>query len=184
MDYRQTPICAAVAGQIPSTLDSSRRGVYSAPWNRLNPMYSQLFAGVGLGLLVGILVGLSSSPVVSVVVGALAAGMVTLLGFTRSSKGSEPSYSEGSTIRLGGFGVACAAAVIWGLFIRTHNWASPSIAEQVSDVQKAGYSGEEARRWVAVQEHRRDLATRTEQRKQQPIASQSGSRIGSRKCAV
>lgn len=112
-------------------------------------MYSQLFAGVGLGLLVGILVGLSSSPVVSVVVGALAAGMVTLLGFTRSSTGGEPSYSEGSTIRLGGFGVACAAAVILGLFIRTHNWASPSIAEQVSDVQKAGYSGEEARRWVA-----------------------------------
>lgn len=112
-------------------------------------MYGQLFAGVGLGLLVGVLVGLSSSPVVSTVVGALAAGMVTLLGFVRSTKDGEPSYSEGSVIRLGGFGVACAAAVLLGLFIRTHNWVSPSIAQQVSDVQKAGYSGEEARRWVA-----------------------------------
>lgn len=112
-------------------------------------MFAQLFAGVGLGLLVGVLVGLSSSPVVAVVVGALAAGMVTLLGFTRSGKDGEPSYSEGSVIRLGGFGVACAAAVLFGLFIRTHNWLSPSISSQVSEVQKAGYSDEEARRWVA-----------------------------------
>jgi hypothetical protein len=109
----------------------------------------QLFAGMGLGLLVGILVGLSSSPVVSVVVGAIAAGMVTLLGFTRPAKEGESSYAEGSTVRLGGFGVACAVAVLLGLFIRTHNWLSPSIADQVAEVQKAGFSSEEARRWVA-----------------------------------
>jgi hypothetical protein len=112
-------------------------------------MIGQLFAGTGLGLLVGVLVGLSSSPVVSVVVGALAAGMVTLLGFVRSAKDDQPSYTEGSVFRLGSFGVACTAAVIFGLFVRTHNWVSPSIAEQVSEVQKAGYSAEEARRWVA-----------------------------------
>ena len=115
----------------------------------MNKMLGQLFAGVGLGLLVGVLVGLSSSPVVSVVVGALASGMVTLLGFVRSSKDGEAGSSEGSVIRLGGFGVACAAAVLFGLFIRTHNWLSPSIADQVVEVQRAGYSGEEARRWVA-----------------------------------
>src|ERR1700741_2864708 len=103
-------------------------------------MFGQLFAGVGLGLLVGVL-GLSSSPVVSVVVGALAAGMVTLLGFARSSKDGDSSYAEGSVIRLGGFGVACAAAVLLGVAIRTHSWLSPSIAKQVSEVQRAGYSG-------------------------------------------
>jgi hypothetical protein len=112
-------------------------------------MIGQLFAGTGLGLLVGILVGLSSSPVVSVVVGALAAGMVTLLGFARSATNDQPSLTEGSVVRLGSFGVACTAAVIFGLFIRTHNWISPSIAEQVSEVQKAGYTAEEARRWVS-----------------------------------
>ena len=109
----------------------------------------QLFAGIGLGLLVGILVGLSSSPVVSVVVGALAAGMVTLLGFTRPAKDGDPTHAEGSTIRLGGFGLACSVAVLLGLFIRTHNWLSPSIADQVSEVQRAGFSAEDARRWVA-----------------------------------
>jgi hypothetical protein len=110
---------------------SSRWGVYSPPRNHLHKMFGQLFAGVGLGLLVGVLVGLSSSPVVSVVLGALAAGMVTLLGFARSSKDGDSSYAEGSVIRLGGFGVACAAAVLLGVAIRTHSWLSPSIANQV-----------------------------------------------------
>lgn len=112
-------------------------------------MFGQLFAGSGLGLLVGVLVGLSSSPVVSAVVGALAAGMVTLLGFVRSPKDGEASYTEGSVIRLGSFGLACAAAVLLGLYIRTHNWLSPSIADQVSEIQKAGYSADDARKWVA-----------------------------------
>jgi|KBSMisStandDraft_5_1062788.scaffolds.fasta_scaffold437737_2 hypothetical protein len=111
-------------------------------------MLEQLFAGGGLGLLVGILVGLSASPVVSVIVGSLATGLVTLLGFV-SPKQGEPASGGTSVMRLGAFGVTCAIAVVLGIFIRTHNWASPSIAEQVADVQKAGYSPEEARRWVA-----------------------------------
>jgi hypothetical protein len=112
-------------------------------------MIRQLFAGIGLGLLVGLLLGLSSSPVVSLVVGALATGMVTLLGFVRSNKDPESAYTEGSAIRLGSFGFSCAAAVLLGLCIRTYNWASPSVEEQVKKVQQAGYSADEARRWVA-----------------------------------
>jgi hypothetical protein len=108
-------------------------------------MVGQVFAGAGLGLLVGILVGLSASPVVSVILGSIAAGLVTLLGFV--SKG-ESAY-EGSVVRLGSFGVACAIAVVLGLFIRTYNIASPSISQQVEEIRKAGYSPEEARRWVA-----------------------------------
>lgn len=112
-------------------------------------MVGQLFAGIGLGLVVGVLVGLSSSPVVSVVVGALATGMIALLGFARAGKDGQPAYGEGSTARLGAFGVACAVAVLLGLFMRTHNWLSPSIAEQVAAVEKAGYTAQEAREWVA-----------------------------------
>ena len=111
-------------------------------------MMEQLFAGGGLGLLVGILVGLSGSPVVAVIVGSLATGLVTLLGFV-SPKESGSESGGPSVMRLGAFGVACAVAVVLGLFIRTHNWASPSIAEQVAEIQKAGYTPQEARRWVA-----------------------------------
>ncbi len=112
-------------------------------------MIGQIFAGVGLGLLVGVLVGLSSSPVVSVVVGALATGLTALLGFARSAKDTEPAHAVGSMVRLGSFGFSCTAAVLLGLLIRTHNWASPSIADQVTEVRKAGYSEEVARSWVA-----------------------------------
>ena len=113
-------------------------------------MLGQLFAGCGLGLLVGLLVGLSSSPVVSALVGALAAGMVTLLGFNLPTKEGKSSYGEGSVLRLGSFGVGCAIAVLLGLYIRTHNWLSPSISDQVSEIQRAGYSAEDARKWVAL----------------------------------
>ena len=102
-----------------------------------------------MGLLVGILVGLSSSPVVSIVIGALATGMITLLGFVPGGKGGEAAYAGGSTVRLGSFGFACTVAVLLGLGIRTYNWASPSIAEQIQKVEQAGYTPDEARRWVA-----------------------------------
>ena len=121
--------------------------VYSVPWSDSHNMIGQLFAGTGLGLLVGLLLGLSSSPVVSVVVGALATGMVTLLGF--GGKDGTFVYTGGSAIRLGSFGLACATAVLLGLCTRTYDWASPSIAQQVAKVQQAGYSADEARRWVA-----------------------------------
>jgi hypothetical protein len=76
--------------------------------------------------------------------------MVTLLGFSRATKEGGPFAStEGSVYRLGSFGVACAIAVGLGLYIRTHNLVSPSIADQVAEVQKGGYTPEEARRWVA-----------------------------------
>lgn len=109
-------------------------------------MVGQLFAGGGLGLLVGVLVGLSASPVVSVILGSIAAGLATLLGFVSKE---EPAYGEGSVVRLGSFGVTCAIAVVLGVFLRTHNIASPSISQQVEEIRKAGYSPEEARRWVA-----------------------------------
>lgn len=112
-------------------------------------MIGQLFAGAGLGLLVGLLVGLSSSPVVSVVVGALSAGLVALLGFARPGKEGDGLHAEGSVLRLGSFGAACAVALLLGLLIRAHGWASPTIKDQVDEVQKAGYSPEEARKWVA-----------------------------------
>jgi hypothetical protein len=122
-------------------------------------MFGQIFAGTGLGLLVGILVGLSSSPVVATVVSALAAGMVTLLGFSKQNATDDDNYkdrtlltslaSRDSALRLGSFGVACTIAVVFALFLRTHNWASPSISDQIAEVQRAGYTPDEAHRWVA-----------------------------------
>lgn len=111
-------------------------------------MLSQIFAGAGLGLLVGLLLGLSSSPTVALVVGALATAMTTLLGFAKADSNSSNNVVSGSAVRLGSFGFACAVAVLLGLLMRTHDWASPSVDRQINTLVKAGFSPEEARQWV------------------------------------
>lgn len=111
-------------------------------------MLSQVFAGAGLGLLVGLLLGLSSSPTVALVVGALATAMTTLLGFARADSNAPSTSLSGSAVRLGSFGFACAVAVLAGLLMRTHEWASPSVGQQIDTLVKAGYSPDEARQWV------------------------------------
>lgn len=113
-------------------------------------MSFEVLAGSGLGLLVGLLLGLSSSHVVSLVIAALATGMVTLLGFTRDARVDQTSHSVGSAVRLGCFGIACAAAVLLGLAIRTHDWLSPSLHDQIKRVHEAGYTLDQAREWVAT----------------------------------
>jgi hypothetical protein len=111
-------------------------------------MLSQVFAGAGLGLLVGLLLGLSTSPTVALVVGALATAMTTLLGFARADTNTSNISLRGSAVRLGSFGFACALAVLVGLLMRTHEWASPSVDQQIKTLVKAGYSLDEARQWV------------------------------------
>jgi hypothetical protein len=111
-------------------------------------MFSQVFAGGGLGLLVGLLLGLSSSPTVALVVGALATAMTTLLGFVKADGGTTGISLKSSAVRLGSFGFACAVAVLLGLLMRTHEWASPSVDQQINALVKAGYSPDEARQWV------------------------------------
>jgi len=95
------------------------------------------------------MVGLSKSPVVAIIVSALAAGLLTLLGFSRAIKKGEPTGMSDSPARLGAFGFACAGALVLGVCAREHNWLSPSIAEQVQSVKNAGFSAEQARQWVA-----------------------------------
>jgi hypothetical protein len=133
-------------------------------------MIGQLFAGAGLGLLVGFLVGLSSSPVVAVVVGALSAAIVTLLGFVRPAKEGEPASSDGSVVRLGSFGLVCTLAILAGLYIRTHNFLSPTITQQVAEVKSAGYSDDDAHKWVWSKNLSTGAGTGAEGDKARPVA--------------
>lgn len=70
----------------------------------------QAVGGAGLGLVTGTLVGLSSSPVVATVVGALSAALGAFLGLR-----SPEAVSTGSDIRLGAFGICCVASIFLGL---------------------------------------------------------------------
>jgi hypothetical protein len=111
-------------------------------------MVLQLLAGAGIGLLLGLLVGLSSSHVVATVVGAIAGGLLILLGL-HSSKDDASGTPPPTTWRLAGFGFACTLALIVSVWIRAHHSLSPPIKEQVKELTDVGYSPEDARAWVA-----------------------------------
>ncbi|NYF53942.1 hypothetical protein [Tunturiibacter gelidoferens] len=106
----------------------------------------EIFAGVGLGAAVGILVGMSTAPVVAIVVSSLVALVATFFGLSSQT-------TEGTKVlRIASFGLACPMAVFIGLGARSHGWLTPSIQHQIADWTNAGYSPAEARSFVAFRE--------------------------------
>jgi hypothetical protein len=106
----------------------------------------EVLAGVGLGFAVGILVGMSTSPVVAIVVSSLAAVLATFFGL------SAPSNDATRVLRIASFGFACPVAVILGLGVRSHNWLGPSVEQQIKDWTNAGYTVQQARAFVAFRQ--------------------------------
>jgi hypothetical protein len=104
----------------------------------------EIVAGSGLGLLVGLLLALSVSPVVGGVISALT---VLLGGFF----GLAPSGGSDRAWRIGSFGVACAIGVVCGLALRTGDQFAASLKKQSDDWQQAGATKEEAVAYLAFQ---------------------------------
>ena len=116
---------------------------------------SMIFAGTGFGLLLGILVGLSDSPVVGIVVGSLAALIAGYLGVKDKKAPEQGRVSILNALRGGFFSFACIIGVLSGVYIRTHNYLSPP--EQDLKQQKAkwtaiGFSDDEAKLIVVCRE--------------------------------
>ena len=104
---------------------------------------AQIFSGVGLGALVGLLVALSTDHVVGSVIAALVALLAGFFGL------SKVEVDKGW--RIGSFGFACIAGVIVGLMIRNGGDLLPSVASQMKEWKSAGYSEQQARELVALQ---------------------------------
>ncbi len=125
--------------------------------------FVQVFSGMGMGLLVGIIVGLSVSEVVSIILGALAALLAAFLGLqdsqtAKQAEGGDPAAAlrraRMTGLRAGSFGIACVAAILLGIFLRTHGVLSgeeKSLKEQVAVWQEAGYDKKDALMYVAYQ---------------------------------
>lgn len=127
-------------------------------------VFIQVFSGLGMGLLVGFIVGMSVSEVVSIILGALAALLAAFLGLQdqQASKQGEDDPVKAFNrakmlgLRAGTFGIACVAAILIGVFFRTHNTLSttepePTLKEQVQVWIDAGYDKKEALQYVAYQ---------------------------------
>jgi hypothetical protein len=95
-------------------------------------------AGASIGMLLGIVMGLSASPVVSTVLGALAAGLLGLLGITaRSGKNGNDEGPTTGALRIFGFGLFCAIFLVIGILLRTHDTLAPSLATQEQDLSSS-----------------------------------------------
>lgn len=116
---------------------------------------SQIFSSVGIGLLIGILLGLSGSPVVGLVVGSVTALLASLIGVNIPKKeGGEVSRETISQeqqkligIRAGFFAMTCVVGIFTGIYMRTHNVLSPpepTLKQQVEELTSIGVSTQEA----------------------------------------
>jgi hypothetical protein len=82
-----------------------------------------VLSGTGLGLLLGMVVGLSTSPVVGVVVGGLTSLLAVFLGLQggEESKIAALSKVQINGVRIGCFGLAAVLGVVLGLYVRINN---------------------------------------------------------------
>lgn len=89
------------------------------------------FAGIGIGLMVGAILGLSYSPVVAQFAGAVGAALAALLGL------NDRHFSTAKGVRIGCFGLAVLVAALSGIYIRDHKLLAPMLpSEQGDQVQK------------------------------------------------
>ncbi len=129
-------------------------------------------AAVSLGILIGVLTGMSLTPVVGSVVAAVCGvgmGWATLWQ-GRGEAVLPPEVREAAARRLSLFAVSCLVAALGGLWMRTHGWFSLSPAEQVAELTAMGLSQERALGTVQL----REAATR----RRQPIGGFYGGEAG------
>lgn len=93
--------------------DSTER---RAPW-------AEAFAGAGFGLLLGVIIGLSATPVVKDVILALTGLLAVFLGLQVGSGTDVPLVGNNRShpARIGTFGLATAAGLVLGMFLRLAN---------------------------------------------------------------
>jgi len=119
---------------------------------------AQLYSGSGLGLMLGLLLGLSSTPVVAVVVGAIAAllGSIVLPHLPSKATANDAAETRATIdLRAGAFGMVCVVGILGGIWLRTHDVLSPKVPtliEKLEQWKSIGFSPQEARTLVARSE--------------------------------
>jgi len=89
--------------------------------------FLEFAAGAAIGSLVGFIAGLSISPVVATILGALSTSLLVLLGFKESK---DPTTAVSLAIRVLGFGLFCSISLISGILFRTYGVLSPPLTVQ------------------------------------------------------
>jgi hypothetical protein len=104
------------------------------------------YGGGGIGLLFGIIMGTSITPTVATVLGALVAILSAVLGLNDSQ------FTHAKAVRIGSFGLACVLGAYIGLYVRSHNLLSPSLASLKAQYLEIGYSEKQALQFITYKE--------------------------------
>jgi hypothetical protein len=110
-------------------------------------MKKEIFAGIGLGLLVGTIIGLSIAEISGLILGALTSLLAAFFGL-RASKDGE----SGNQIRIGIFCLSCLLSIFLGLVIRTHNLLAPSISDEILQYKNAQFDQTEIKKILLFKE--------------------------------
>ena len=101
---------------------------------------SAFFGGSGIGLLIGLLIGMTTLGVVGILIGTLA---TILLAYTGNK---EEDSSQSKAVRIGAFGLFCVIGILSGLYLRVTDAFVPSPAAKVSEwMRDSVFTKEEAK---------------------------------------
>ncbi len=105
----------------------------------------EVFSGIGLGLLVGLIIGLSIAEVSGIILGALTSLLAVFFGL-------KPESESGSSksITIGSFSFSCVIAICFGLFMRANNVLTPSIENEVKEYQLANFDNAEIKQIILL----------------------------------
>jgi hypothetical protein len=137
-----------ICGQLPVLSPIRQRGeaVTERP---AESIVDSAFAGGAIGLLVGVAAGLSSAPVIAVVVGAISAGLLILLGLKRGDAAAEHAAAHNASgammARVAAFGIVCTLALVGGVMARAYDVLSPSAIKLAEGWKAAGFAPDPAR---------------------------------------
>jgi hypothetical protein len=107
----------------------------------------EAFAGIGLGMLLGVIIGLSISQVTGIILGALTSLLAAFFGL-RDKKSDDQS----KPIIICYFGASCFIFIMLGIYIRTHQLLSPSLASQTEKLKEVGFNQNEIKQILLAKE--------------------------------
>lgn len=105
----------------------------------------EVFSGIGLGLLVGLIIGLSIAEVSGIILGALTSLLAVFFGLK-----PEGESGNSKSITIGSFSFSCVIAICIGLFMRANNVLTPSIENEVKEYQLANFDNAEIKQIILL----------------------------------
>lgn len=99
---------------------------------------NEILAGISMGALVGVVIGLSATEVTGIILGALTSLLVSFFGLKPKS-----GNGNGNLLIISSFCISCAMCVLIGLYMRVNNVLSQSIDSDLGFYKKAGFTTEE-----------------------------------------